>query len=60
MFRISVRPADRGRAQSPDGKAAYVQVNLAGNQGQALSDESVRTIRQLVDKTLHRMASRRT
>jgi len=33
--RISGRPADGGGSQSADGKAAYVQVFLAGNQGEA-------------------------
>jgi RND superfamily putative drug exporter len=34
--------------QSADSKAAYVQVNLAGNQGQALSDESVHAVEDIV------------
>jgi RND superfamily putative drug exporter len=38
-------------AQSPDGKAAYVQVNLAGNQGTTLGDESVAAIRDIVKRT---------
>jgi RND superfamily putative drug exporter len=37
--------------QSPDGKAAYVQLNLAGNQGTSLGDESVSAVRNLVDRT---------
>ncbi|MGV9800269.1 MMPL/RND family transporter [Mycobacterium sp. NPDC003449] len=36
--------------QSPDGKAAYVQLNLAGNQGTPLGDESVAAVRGLVQK----------
>ena len=44
-------PLTAAGAQSSDGKAAYAQVNLAGNQGEALSDESVRTIRDIVAKT---------
>ena len=36
--------------QSPDGKAAYVQLNLAGNQGTALGDESVAAVRNIVDR----------
>ncbi|CAJ1495643.1 RND family transporter [[Mycobacterium] burgundiense] len=38
-------------AQSGDGKAAYVQLNLAGNQGEALANESVAAIRAIVDRT---------
>lgn len=36
-------------SQSSDGKAAYVQVNLAGNQGSALANEGVGAIRDIVD-----------
>src|SRR5271156_1981743 len=35
-------------SQSTDGKAAYVQVNLAGNQGSAMANESVGAIRDIV------------
>jgi RND superfamily putative drug exporter len=38
-------------AQSADRKAAYVQLNLAGYQGTALGDESVRAIRDIVTRT---------
>ncbi|WP_375483904.1 RND family transporter [uncultured Mycobacterium sp.] len=38
-------------AQSADGKAAYVQVNLAGNQGTTLGDESVAAVRDIVKRT---------
>ncbi|MBS4729528.1 MMPL family transporter [Mycobacterium sp. SM1] len=38
-------------AQSPDGKAAYVQINLAGNQGTTLGDESVAAVRAIVGRT---------
>ncbi|MEH3132775.1 MAG: MMPL family transporter [Mycolicibacterium neoaurum] len=38
-------------AQSIDGKAAYVQVYIAGDQGEALANESVQTVRDLVDST---------
>jgi putative drug exporter of the RND superfamily len=38
-------------AQSPDGKAAYVQVNLAGNQGTTLGQESVAAVRNIIDRT---------
>ncbi len=37
-------------AQSPDGKAAYVQLNLAGNQGTALGDESVDAVRNIIKR----------
>jgi putative drug exporter of the RND superfamily len=36
--------------ESPDGKAAYVQLNLAGDQGTALGDESVAAVRNIVDR----------
>jgi putative drug exporter of the RND superfamily len=35
-------------AQSIDGKAAYVQVYIAGDQGEALANESVETVRHVV------------
>ena len=38
-------------SQSPDGKAAYVQVFLAGNQGEPLSLESVDAVRDIVNHT---------
>jgi putative drug exporter of the RND superfamily len=38
-------------AQSADGKAAYVQLNLAGNQGTTLGDESVAAVRNIVKRT---------
>ena len=37
--------------QSADGKAAYVQLNLAGNQGEALAYESVDAVRNIVQRT---------
>ena len=37
--------------QSPDGKAAYVQLNLAGNQGTTLAQESVAAVRKIVKQT---------
>jgi RND superfamily putative drug exporter len=37
--------------QSPDGRAAYVQLNLAGNQGTTLGDESVAAVRNIVNRT---------
>ena len=41
----------RAAAQSNDGKAAYVQVNLAGKQGQTLGNESVGALRRVVERT---------
>ena len=37
--------------QSPDGKATYVQLNLAGNQGTTSSQESVTSVRQIIKQT---------
>lgn len=37
-------------AQSADAKAAYVQVNLAGNQGTTLANESVDAVRKVIDE----------
>jgi putative drug exporter of the RND superfamily len=37
--------------QSTDGKAAYVQLNLAGNQGTPLGEESVAAVRNIVART---------
>ncbi|KQH80682.1 hypothetical protein AO501_16305 [Mycobacterium gordonae] len=36
-------------SQSSDGKAAYVQLNLAGNQGSALANESVGAVREIIE-----------
>jgi len=44
-------PLTAAGSQSPDGKAAYVQVYLAGNQGEALSLESVDALRDIIAKT---------
>ena len=41
-------PLTAGGSQSKDGKAALVQVYLAGNQGEALSNESVDAVREIV------------
>jgi putative drug exporter of the RND superfamily len=41
----------RGAAQSADGKAAYVQVNLAGEPGQASANTSVEAVRHIVEET---------
>ncbi|WP_156765545.1 MMPL family transporter, partial [Mycobacterium sp. 1245499.0] len=38
-------------AQSPDGKAVYVQLNLAGNQGTTLGQESVAAVRDAIART---------
>src|ERR1700742_3719557 len=37
-------------SQSSDGKAAYVQLFLAGNQGSALANEGVGAVRDIVDR----------
>ena len=42
-------PLTASGAQSTDGKAAYVQVYLAGNQGEALANESVEAVQNIVD-----------
>ena len=44
-------PLTAGGSQSKDGKAALVQVYLRGNQGEALSNESVDSIRNIVADT---------
>jgi putative drug exporter of the RND superfamily len=41
-------PLTAGGSQSKDGKAALVQVYLAGNQGEALSNQSVDAVRNIV------------
>jgi RND superfamily putative drug exporter len=38
-------------AQSADGKSAYVQVYLAGNQGETLANESVQAVRDIVGQS---------
>jgi len=42
-------PLTASGSQSTDGKAAYVQVKTAGNQGEALANESVRAVQSIVD-----------
>ncbi|WP_193045696.1 MMPL/RND family transporter [Mycolicibacterium baixiangningiae] len=42
-------PMTASGSQSSDGKAAYVQVKLAGNQGEALANESVDAVQTIVD-----------
>jgi putative drug exporter of the RND superfamily len=44
-------PLTSAGAQSADGKAALAQVYLAGNQGETLSNESVDSVRDIVDHT---------
>ncbi|CAJ1581579.1 MMPL family transporter [[Mycobacterium] wendilense] len=41
-------PLTASGAQSPDGKAAYVQVYTAGNQGEALANESIEAVQDIV------------
>jgi RND superfamily putative drug exporter len=41
-------PLTRAGAQSEDGKAAYVQVYLAGNMGEALGNDSVAAVKKVV------------
>src|SRR5208283_661074 len=38
-------------SQSGDGKAAYVQLNVAGNQGSTLGNQSVDAVRKIVDSS---------
>ncbi|CAN5295247.1 MMPL family transporter [soil metagenome] len=44
-------PLTAAGVQSGDGKAVQVQVNLAGNQGEALANESVAAVREILDTT---------
>ncbi len=44
-------PLTAGAAQSADGKAAYVQLNLVGQMGQALGNESVQSVQDIVNRT---------
>ncbi|SON62611.1 Siderophore exporter MmpL5 [Mycobacterium simulans] len=44
-------PLTAAGAQSSDGKATYVQLNLAGNQGESLANESIASVREIVDST---------
>lgn len=44
-------PLTESGAKSNDGKAAYVQLNLAGNMGETLSNESVEAVRAIVDES---------
>jgi len=38
-------------AQSPDGKASYVMLNLAGEQGQTLANDGVQAVRKVIADT---------
>lgn len=42
-------PMTAPSAQSPDGLATYVQVFTAGNQGEALANESVQAVQDIID-----------
>ncbi len=42
-------PLTASGSQSADGKASYVQVKTAGNQGEALANESVEAVQTIVD-----------
>ena len=44
-------PLTAAGVQSRDGKAAYVQLNLAGDQGSTLGNESVDAVRTIVDES---------
>ncbi len=44
-------PLTAAGSQSADGKSALVQLFLAGNQGESLSNQSVDSVRNIVDKT---------
>ncbi|MGE2730763.1 RND family transporter [Mycolicibacterium vaccae] len=42
-------PLTASGVQSGDGKAGYVQANLAGNQGEALANESIDAVKNIVE-----------
>jgi len=42
-------PLTAAGAESNDGKAVYVQIKLAGNQGEALANESVAAVKKTID-----------
>ncbi|WP_255485634.1 RND family transporter [Mycobacteroides sp. LB1] len=44
-------PLTASGVQSRDGKAAYVQLNLAGDQGSTLGNKSVAAVREIVDNS---------
>ncbi len=43
-------PLTESGAQSTDGKSAYVQLNLAGDMGETLANESIDSVRNIVKK----------
>ncbi|MBY0289044.1 MAG: RND family transporter [Mycobacteriaceae bacterium] len=43
-------PLTASGAESADGKSVYLQVNLAGDQGEALANESVEAVRDIVER----------
>ena len=45
-------PLTAAGSQSPDGKAAYTQIFLAGNQGEGLANESIQALRTIVDESV--------
>nr|WP_272952237.1 RND family transporter [Mycolicibacterium vanbaalenii] len=44
-------PLTSSGVQSGDGKAAYVQINLVGNQGEAKANESVAAVHRIIEQT---------
>ncbi|MGF2951184.1 RND family transporter [Mycobacterium sp. THU-M116] len=44
-------PLTAAGVESRDGKAAYVQLNLAGDQGSTLGNESVKAVRETLDRS---------
>jgi RND superfamily putative drug exporter len=44
-------PLTAGAAQSVDGKAVYVELNLAGNAGETSGNESLAAVRHIVERT---------
>ena len=48
-------PLTASGSQSNDGKAAYVQAYLAGNQGESLANESVESVRQIIEGVTNRI-----
>ncbi|MBU9763111.1 RND family transporter [Mycobacterium sp. TNTM28] len=44
-------PLTATAVQSADNKSVYVQLNLAGNQGESLANESVEAVRGIVERT---------
>jgi RND superfamily putative drug exporter len=44
-------PLTAGAAQSADGKAVYVQMSLTGDLGQGMANDSLRSVRDIVNRT---------